>query len=170
MLVAAIAVPLAALSCQYLPQALEAPTMQPSDVPTSQPSETPAAAPGIEMIEPTATFALTQVSTDTISATLRPRPTGCPHLESRLYDLTVAEDPAGFAQTMDLFYEGGATRVVIQLATPGADTSFLAEYAARIETQTESLVQALVPAEELCDLSNDPQVKFVRGPSAPESP
>jgi hypothetical protein len=169
-LVATLALLLTTLGCQFKPQMLATPPTQPPDIPASQPSETPAAKPGIEMIEPTATFTVIKVSTDTVAITLRPRSSECPHLESRLYDLIVAQDPTDLARTMGLFYEDGATRVVIQLATPETDTSFLAEYGAQIETQTGSLVQALVPPERLCDLSNDPQVKFVREPQAPALP
>jgi hypothetical protein len=164
-----LALLLAILSCQFTPQTLETQPAQPSNTPAIQPSETPAE-PGMEMIEPTVTFTITQVITDTVAITPRPHSSECPNLESRLYDLTVAQDPENLAQTKGLFYENGATRVVIQLATPEADTSFLAEYGVQIETQTGSLVQALVPPERLCDLSNDPRVKFVREPQAPALP
>lgn len=166
-LVATLALLLTTLGCQFKPQMLETPPTQPPDIPTSQPSETPAAKPGIEMIEPTVTFTVTKVSTDTVAITPRPRSSECPHLESRLYDLTVAQDPTDLAQTMGIFYEDDATRVVIQLAAPRTDISFLGEYGAQIKTQTESLVEALVPVEKLCDLSNDPQVKSVREPHVP---
>jgi hypothetical protein len=169
-LVATIALLLLTLGCQPKPQAQEAPVARPSDAPACQPSETPAAKPGMEMVEPTVTFATIEVSTGTVSVTPHPRSSECPYLESHLYDLIVAEDPVGLAQTMGLFYEDGATRVVIQLATHEADISFLSEYGAQVETQTESLVQALVPVEKLCDLSNDPRVRFVRGPHAPTLP
>jgi hypothetical protein len=169
-LVVTIALLLATLGCQHQPQALEASTTQPSDVPTSQPSQTPVVRPDTGMVEPTVTLAIIQVITDTVAITPRPRPSDCPHLESRLYDLIVAEDPADLAQTTGLFYEDNATRVVIELASPETDASFLAEYGARTETQTGSLVQALVPLTKLCDLSNNPRVEFVREPRTAISP
>lgn len=169
-LVATIGLLLLTLGCQPKPQAQEAPAVQPSNAPASQPSETPAVKPGMEMIEPAVTFTAIQVSTDTVSIAPHPRPSDCPQLEFRLYELSVAEDHVDFAQTTGLFYDGGATRVVIQLATPETDTSFLGDYGAQIETQTESLVQALVPVGKLCDLSNDPRVRFVREPHTPTLP
>jgi hypothetical protein len=168
--VATLALLLTILGCQFKPQTLETPPTQPSDVPASPPSKTPTVEPEKEMIEPTVTFTVAQVSTDTISITPHPRPSECPHLESGLYDLAVAQNPVELAKATGLFYEDGKTRVVVELATPETDISFLAKYDAQIETQAGSLVQALVPLAELCNLSNDPQVLFVRKPNIATSP
>ncbi len=122
------------------------------------------------MLQPTAPFTVTQVDTDTVSITPPPRRSECYHLESRLYDLTVAENPVELARTTGLFYEDGATRVVIQLTASGADVAFLAGYGAEVETQTQSLVQARVPLEKLCSLADDLRVKFVRVPQDAVAP
>jgi hypothetical protein len=156
--------------CQFEHQKIEAPTVQPSDIPTSQPSQTPVAKPEMEMIEATVTFTITQLSTDTVAIPPRTLPSECPHLESRLYDLAMSPNPVAFAQTTGLFYEDGVTRTVVELATPETDIAFLAKYDAQIEKQAGSLVQVLVPLAELCNLSNDSQVQFVRGPNVAVSP
>lgn len=144
--------------------------IQPSRTPTSQPAKIVPVQPEGEMIEPTAAFSTIQVNTDTVSIVSPPHKIECPHLESSLLNLSVSEDPEAFAQSHLLFYAENATRATIELLTPNDDTSFLSEYNAHIETQTESLVQALVPLPDLCALSNDPQVKFVHAPRRAISP
>lgn len=161
---------LSIVSCQPILPLQEASTKQLSDVSDSQQTMTTSTAPGQEMIAPTVILTTEEVSPGTAPFTPLPRPADCPQLESRLYDLTVAENPVELAKTMGLFYEDGDTRVIVQLVTPGANTSFLTEYGAQIETQTESLVQVLVPLENLCDLSNDPHAKSVRSQRAAALP
>lgn len=148
------------IGCQ--PQMREALTPHASHTPSSPPSELPGT--GIEMVQPTATFAVAQVDTQTVLLTPLSRRSTCLLLESRLYDLTVAEDPATFAQTAGLFYENGATRVVIQLAAPDAESAFLADYGAEVERYTSALIQARVPLEMLCPLADDDRVQSIRTP------
>lgn len=134
----------------------------------TQPSEPPASMSGAEAVVPTAIFSTTQVTAVAIPNTAPSKASECPQMESRLYDLTTATDPAAFAQSHGLYYGDGRTRVVVVLVAPEAGTSILTQYDAQVETRYESLVQVLVPPAELCDLSNDPQVQFVRAPRVAE--
>jgi len=142
----------------------EAPPSYPFHTPSNPPSELPGT--GIEMVQPTATFVVAQVDTQTVLLTPLSGRSTCLLLESRLYDLTVAEDPATFAQTAGLFYENGATRVVIQLAAPDAESTFLADYGAEVESSTPALIQARVPLEMLCPLADDDRVQSIRIPQS----
>ena len=84
----------------------------------------------------------------------------CPRLNSQLLQLVNAPDPAEFASSAGLEMEDGAVRAVVELAgetMPGIEGVV-------VERSYANLIQALVPIELLCDLSNDPQVKVVRPP------
>lgn len=90
------------------------------------------------------------------------KPADCPKLESRLYQLVTAPNPTEFARTSDLAYADGSVRVVIELRSK--DESLPPGYSIKVETRSNELVQASVPLNELCKLSNEPQVKFIREP------
>jgi len=90
----------------------------------------------------------------------------CPRLESVLYQLATADDPAAFAVSHNLYYDGGTVRVVVELQRP--DDNFPAGYGATEEARSGDRVQALVPIDQLCRLSNAPQVRFVRAPIEPK--
>jgi hypothetical protein len=88
---------------------------------------------------------------------------GCVNLDSRLQQLASADDPAAFAQTSGLEYDGARVRVVIELSgDAGPDP---AVYGLDIEGQYANLLQARVPVDQLCAVAGDPTVSGVRPPS-----
>lgn len=94
-----------------------------------------------------------------------PKPADCPNLESRLYQLATAPDPADFASRNGLSYNDGAVRVVIELT--GKDQDLLKGYSINVEMRSNDTVQASVGVKDLCKLSNEPQVKSIRVPFKP---
>ncbi len=94
-----------------------------------------------------------------------PGQASCPNLESRLYNLTTATDPATYATDNGLYFADGKVRAVVELQN--ADTVLPSGYNAVTETRNGALVQALVPVAELCRLSNESQVRYVRAPFEP---
>jgi len=122
------------------------------------------------MIEPATSFSITQITTNTVHVNPNPRTNDCPQLDSTLLTLTTIDTPEAFAQANNLFYDEGQTRVVIELAAPKPDTSFLNKYHLHIETQTDLLIQALAPLGTLCALSNNPEITFVSIPHNVTSP
>ena len=83
-------------------------------------------------------------------------------LESALYQLTQVQNPDEFAKTRGLYLEEGRVRVVIELHNA---TDMIPDgYGATIETHYENLVQALVPIENLINLSNEHNINFIRAP------
>lgn len=88
----------------------------------------------------------------------------CPKLEDRLYRLAQAQEPAQFAQQTGLHYLEGRVRVVIEMVDLGAAVP--TKYPLLVESRSDGLIQALVPLDILCDLSQEPQVKLVRSPLA----
>ena len=91
------------------------------------------------------------------------KPTDCPKLESALYQLTQSSDPATDAAGMGVQYEAGKVRVIVELNEP--ESGQLAAYQATIERQVIQTVRVLVPLNNLCVLSDDAAVDFVRVPS-----
>ncbi len=117
---------------------------------------------------PPATPAPTEASpTPPPSATQTPTPkqAGCPNLESRLYRLTTADDPAAYAAGSGLQYSEGRVRVVIEFQGP--NDSLPAGYDVAVEARQGNLVQARAPVQDLCRISNEPNVRFVRAPIEP---
>lgn len=98
------------------------------------------------------------------------KPTDCPRLESRLYQLMTAADPARAAADLGLFYEDGRVRVIVELADPTAADPQHPDLV--IEGRFRDLVQARVPPAALCAISHLPGIQFVRGPAAsfPQGP
>lgn len=88
---------------------------------------------------------------------------GCPKLDSRLVQLIGAADPSAFAAGAGLVYRDGAVRVVVELQASGEPSP---GYGLIEEARYENLVQALAPVEQLCPLSDDTGVLFVRPPVA----
>ena len=88
--------------------------------------------------------------------------TPCPKLEDRLYRLAQAEDPAQFARQNGLDYVEGQVRVIVEMVEPEA--AIPEKYASLIESRSDGLVQMLIPPKELCELSQEPEVKLVRVP------
>jgi hypothetical protein len=85
----------------------------------------------------------------------------CPHLDSRLLQLAQSSDPAALAASAGLDFRDGTVRAVIQLA----DASFSpAAYGLSVEGQYADLLQVRIAPSQLCLVSNDPAVAFVRPP------
>jgi hypothetical protein len=146
--------------CQPAP-APTSPVTRPPHIPEQN---TPPAITGSGMIEPATSFSVTQIITNTVHINPNPRTNDCPHLDSTLRTLATIDTPESFAQAHNLFFDEGQTRIVIELGTPKPDTSFLNKYHLHIETETDSLIQALAPLDTLCALSNNPEITFVSIP------
>ena len=109
-------------------------------------------------------------ATSQTGPTVIPRaPTGtCPRLDSRLLQLSQAEDPPTFAAGAGLDYRDGTVLVVVELVDP---IQVPQGYGLIVEATYANLIQARAPLEQLCSLSADVAVLFVRPPAAisPES-
>ncbi len=95
-----------------------------------------------------------------------PKPTHCPKLDSALYELMAAADRSAYARQHALQYEDGAVRVTLELASDQAVLP--SSHRITIEERLERLVRALVPVDNLCELSNDPSVRMIRVPTPVE--
>lgn len=98
----------------------------------------------------------------------------CPKLENRLLGLTQAANPEQYALLQGFYYEKEETtkgdsvvwvRLVIELHK--ANDSLPTGYALRFEGRYEHLVQLLSRVADLCALSNEVQVAYVRPPVGP---
>jgi len=88
----------------------------------------------------------------------------CPRLQHQLLGLMQASNPIQFAFDHSLYLTADAqVRVIIVLIDEEAAVPL--EYLRQIETWYGDLLQAVVPVVDLCALSNEPQVNFVRAPS-----
>ncbi len=96
---------------------------------------------------------------------LPPKPAACPKLESVLHQLSVASDPASFAQQHGVNYEAGLVRVVIDLHTPTA--ALPAGYQLKEERRLGRQVRVLAPLSSLCPLSEQAAVDFIHVPLTP---
>jgi len=87
-------------------------------------------------------------------------------LQRTLFELATAEDPQAYAKQHDM---GGfpLVRVVIELE-PGA--SLPEGFTLQVESRFDDQVQVLVPLKELLDLSQQPQVRYIRAPVKPRKP
>lgn len=85
-----------------------------------------------------------------------------PNLETRLYKLSVAPNPAKYAATHGPYYTAGKVRVVIELLSE--DVAIPPRYHIQIEDRHKDSIQALVPVRELRPLSNESGIKFIRVP------
>jgi len=98
----------------------------------------------------------------TIIQGLAPQRGDYPNLETRLYKLSIARNPARYAATHGLYCTEGRVRVVIELLSE--DVVIPQSYHIRIEDRHKDSIQALVPVKELRSLSNESGVKFIRVP------
>lgn len=71
-------------------------------------------------------------------------------------------DVEGYAKAHGIPYEDGKVRVVIELIDE--QTEVPQGYGLTVEARYKNMVQALVPAENLEKLAEDPAVKLVRTP------
>lgn len=85
-------------------------------------------------------------------------------IQRTLFELTTSRDPASYAKEHDLDYYAMA-RVVIELAE---GSSLPQGYLIEVERQAERSVQALVPLDQLLELSKRPEVQYIRAPVKPK--
>jgi hypothetical protein len=90
----------------------------------------------------------------------------CPQLGSQLAQLAAAADPEAFSAQSGLAYQAlvGA-RALIELRAEEADLA--AAYGLTVESRYAEWLQAWVPLDQLCALSNDPRVQSVDAPQPP---
>jgi hypothetical protein len=90
-------------------------------------------------------------------------------LESVLYQLINAQNRADFAEAHGLYLTDDRVRVIIELNDTEVSEieNVLTGYGAVIETYYKNLVQALVPADKLIALSEEPGVRYIRTPRTP---
>lgn len=105
------------------------------------------------------------VSSQEIAITPVPRTAEqeCRGLEDRLRRMMSAQDSTRFALEQRIYYQGGLVRVSIELAS--AEAQLPSGYGLQVEGRAQNLIQALLPLQELCQLSNEPQVLSVMVPS-----
>ena len=84
-----------------------------------------------------------------------------PGLESTLYRLTRAEDPAAFASEHGLRVSEGRVLVVVELRDGG---TIPGEYEVAVTSSYGTQVQAYVAFEDLVGVANAADVRFVRRP------
>jgi hypothetical protein len=92
------------------------------------------------------------------------------NIESVLYQLVQAQEREDFALNHGLYLKDGKVRVVIELNNDTEAPDF-ERYGVEIETRYENLVQALVPVDNLINLSEESNINFIRTPlkAHPES-
>ena len=88
-----------------------------------------------------------------------------PKLEARLYQLTRSKDPSTFAEASGLYFSDGKVRVIIILAHISSTIS--SDFQIVPEGQFGDLLQAMVPVDQLCEISEEPYINFVRPPLQP---
>lgn len=124
------------------------------------PSESPL--PGSQDVSPVAT-GVGSDSPDTAlpAEAIPPRAArDCPGLDSQLFQLTQADDPAQMIEQLGLRTKEGKVQVLLLLASE--ETSFLQDFGAEVGTQVGNEVQAFMPIDQLCPLANHDAVLAVR--------
>jgi hypothetical protein len=125
--------------------------------PSSQPDSAPQNAP------PTPEFSTTQVPSDFQAAPEQPAQGDCPGLDSTLARVVASPDPLEQARQSLLTVKDGKIQVVLVLNQE--DVGFLQNYDVEIGTQSGTLVQALVPPGQLCDLAKTDEVLAINLPA-----
>lgn len=87
-----------------------------------------------------------------------------PGLESRLYDLVVAENRTAHAEARGLRLRNGSVLVVVELR-PGSELP--SEFDLTVRTRYENLVQVYAPVGDLVPIAEHENVSFVRTPREP---
>ena len=89
----------------------------------------------------------------------------CPQLDSKLYELSLMEDPIPTAEQWGFRIEDGKVFVVLELADE--ETEIPDGFGLEIGTRVGAQVQVLVPFDELCNLANTEEVIAIRQPIEP---
>lgn len=89
----------------------------------------------------------------------------CPQLDSKLYQLSLMEDPIPTAEQWGFRVEDGKVFVVIVLADE--ETEIPEGFDVEVGTRLGDQVQALVPFDALCELANTEQVVAIQQPIKP---
>ncbi|OGF56605.1 MAG: hypothetical protein A2Z21_03625 [Candidatus Fraserbacteria bacterium RBG_16_55_9] len=90
-----------------------------------------------------------------------------PQLESRLFELATAQEPAKYAKEHDIDYDGGLVRVVIETQDPtwAEDIAWAVEVlGGHLEASYQELIQAQVPVGVLLMLAEHPRVRMISTP------
>lgn len=91
-------------------------------------------------------------------------------LDSVLYQFLLAADREGFAKTHRIFFRQGKVRVFI-VTDPTISTTekegLIETYRIKIEKESENLLRATVPVEELTSLAKEKHVWSIRLPDEP---
>jgi len=91
-------------------------------------------------------------------------------LESVLYQFLLAADREGFAKTHHIFFRQGKVRVFI-VTDPYISTTekegLIETYRIKVEKESENLLRATVPVEELTSLAKERHVWSIRLPDEP---
>lgn len=87
----------------------------------------------------------------------------CPKLENRLYQVAQSSNPERAASERSLYYSQGRVRVVIEMTDP--DLPLPSAYSLIVESRYNTLIQALVLPQDMCQLSQESSVRSVRAPS-----
>lgn len=93
--------------------------------------------------------------------TARPKPDGCPRLESLLSDIARAPDPLALARQYNLPLDD-SNRIQVQITLADSATADVTAYGTVITRQSGTTAQGFAPFDQLCALSNDPAVLMVR--------
>ena len=84
----------------------------------------------------------------------------CPGLDSNLYQLSLADDPAKTAEQMGLRVNADMVQVLLVLKSE--DTSFLSNFGIDTGNQSGTELQVFVSFDQLCDLANQDSVLAIR--------
>jgi hypothetical protein len=156
---------LAFVACASAPQPTSTPSAAKPSISPSPQDEAPSTGTPGSAVSPTPRPPAKQTAPAAASptpGTPTVKQNECPKLESRLYGLTAATDQVAYASANELYFANGRTRVVIELQQ--TDTALPSGYDIIVESRQGQLVQALVLVSDLCRMSNEPQVRFVRAP------
>jgi hypothetical protein len=87
----------------------------------------------------------------------------CPKLDSQLNQLVASSDPLKMAASLNLRLNEG--KVQVRLLLVGDDPSFLKESGVELGSQAGQEIQAFVPIDQLCEISNLEEVLAIRIPA-----
>ncbi len=106
-----------------------------------------------------------ETTPDTEETTLRRE--DYPKLESQLFDLATAADPAAYADRHNLTYEAGKAQATLVLRDPQWTGDL--KWAVRaldgeVAMSSAQFIEVRVPIPALLDLAQHPRIQAVRGP------
>lgn len=117
-------------------------------------------------LQPTPESGKVDIETSTLESPIElptRRVSGCPGLESSLFQITQAPDPIDLANQLQFQVQGN--KIQVHLVLDNEDTNCLQEFGVDIGTQSGKQVQAYVPIDRLCELANIEEVLAIRMPA-----